>query len=82
MLAFLNLGTQEIILLLIMSIFWIVPLALTIYSIIDLFKRDFMRKSTDRLLIILLITLVPIGGPLIYFFVLRKDYPLKQRAAL
>ncbi|TJZ62860.1 hypothetical protein FAZ15_00690 [Sphingobacterium olei] len=75
--ACINLGSQEIVLLLVLGIVWIIPFALIIYTLIDLFKRDFTNKSTERILIIFLIAFVPILGSLIYLFGLRKEYPLK-----
>lgn len=75
--AFINLGSQEIVLLLVLGIVWIIPFALIIYTLIDLFKRDFTNKSTERILIIFLIAFVPILGSLIYLFGLRKEYSLK-----
>ncbi|WP_390881626.1 PLDc N-terminal domain-containing protein [Sphingobacterium pedocola] len=60
-----------------MGIVWVIPLALIIYTLIDLFKRNFTNKSTDRILIIFLIAFVPILGSLIYLLGLRKEYPLK-----
>lgn len=75
--VFINLGSQEIVLLLVLGIVWIIPFALIIYTLIDLFKRDFTNKSTERILIIFLIAFVPILGSLIYLLGLRKEYPLK-----
>ena len=82
MYTFINIGNAEIIILFIAFIFLMLPLALTIICLIDLFKRDFSTKTTDRLLIILLIACLPILGPLIYLLGLKKDYPLKEKAAL
>ncbi|WP_140938948.1 PLDc N-terminal domain-containing protein [Sphingobacterium lumbrici] len=75
--VFINLGSQEIVLLLVLGIVWIIPFALIIYTLIDLFKRDFTNKSMERILIIFLIAFVPILGSLIYLLGLRKEYPLK-----
>lgn len=76
MIAF-GLGSQEVVLILIMVLVWLVPFALIIYTLIDLFKRDFTNKSTERILIIFLIAFVPILGSLIYLLGLRKEYLLK-----
>jgi len=71
-------GTQEIIFLLIFGIS-IVPLIFAIIALIDVFKRDFGEKTTDKILIILLIILAPIIGSIIYYLVLRNNYPLTQK---
>lgn len=76
MIGFINIGSQEMVLLT-LGLLWLIPFALIIYTLIDLFKRDFSNKSTDRILIIFLIAFVPILGSLIYLLGLRKEYPLK-----
>ncbi|GGH27028.1 hypothetical protein FAZ19_18640 [Sphingobacterium alkalisoli] len=76
MIGFINIGSKEMVLLT-LGLLWLIPFALIIYTLIDLFKRDFSNKSTDRILIIFLIAFVPILGSLIYLLGLRKEYPLK-----
>lgn len=70
--AFINIGTAEFTLLFIV---WLIPLFLIIITLIDLFKRDFTTKSTDKVVIIFLIGFLPILGSLIYLFGIKKYYP-------
>lgn len=74
-LLYLNIGSQEIILMLILGIISLAPLILAILAIIDIFKRDFENKSTDKILLIILVLFLPIIGSIIYFAGLRNSYP-------
>lgn len=76
-LLFLNIGVQEMILLLVVGIFLLIPITLMIIAFIDLFKRDFKYNNVDRLLIGLMILLAPFLGSLIYLISIRKHYELK-----
>ncbi|MBD1433139.1 PLDc N-terminal domain-containing protein [Sphingobacterium sp. DN00404] len=73
-------GTQEAIFLLVFAIAGIAPLIFAIIALVDLFKREFGNKTTDKILLILLIILAPLIGSMIYYLVLRKNYPLKHKA--
>jgi Zn-dependent protease with chaperone function len=77
-LLFVNLGALEMGILLIVLIIGTIPFILAIGSIIDLLKRDFTDKSTDKILLILLILFAPFIGSLVYLFLLRKNYPFKN----
>lgn len=81
-LLFLNIGTQEMILLLVFGIAGLAPLIFAILALIDIFKRDFAQKTTDRILLILLVLLLPIFGSIIYFIGLRNAYPIKKQEAV
>lgn len=78
-LLFLNIGTQEMILLVVFAIAGLAPLIFAILALIDIFKRDFAQKTTDRILLILLVLLLPIIGSIIYFVGLRDSYPLNRK---
>ncbi|WP_164108124.1 MULTISPECIES: PLDc N-terminal domain-containing protein [Sphingobacterium] len=78
-LLFLNIGTQEMILLAVFAIAGLAPLIFAVLALIDIFKRDFAQKSTDRILLILLVLLLPIFGSIIYFVGLRDSYPLNRK---
>jgi drug/metabolite transporter (DMT)-like permease len=78
-LLFLNLGTQEMMILFIFFVIGLAPLLLAIWALVDIFKRDFAQKSTDRLLLIILVIFAPFIGSVIYFLALKKNYPLKDR---
>lgn len=78
-LLFLNIGAQEIIVLFIFLFAGLVPLILAVLAIIDIFKRDFTNKSTDRILLILLVLILPFIGSIIYFLGLRNAYPLLEQ---
>ncbi len=73
---FINIGVQEMIILLIILL---PTILLPLYCLIDLFKRDFTNNGSQRLLITLLIILAPFIGSLIYLLALQKDYPRKNR---
>lgn len=75
--SFLFLGAQEAIIVLIVAVIAVAPLILIILALIDIFKRDFGDKTSDRIMLLILILLVPILGSIIYFAALRKPYPLK-----
>lgn len=75
-LLFLNIGSNEIIVLLIFGVLGLAPLVLAIWALIDVFKRDFRHKSTDRLLITILVVFAPLVGSIIYFLLLRDKYPV------
>lgn len=74
---FLFLGTQEIVIVFIVAVVATVPLVLIILALIDVFKRNFGDKTSDRIMLLILKLLVPILGSIIYFVALRKPYPLK-----
>lgn len=76
-LLFLNLGVQELIIL----PFTLIPLALMIYSIVDLMKRNFSGKSVDQILIFLLVIFAPIIGSIVYLLLIRENYALKNKRA-
>ena len=76
-LLFLNIGLQEMILVLVTGVFLLIPVTLMIISLIDLFNRDFKYNNVDRLLIGLMILLAPFLGSLIYLIAIRKHYKLK-----
>lgn len=76
-LLFLNIGSVELIILL---IFAIIPLGLLIYALIDLMKRDFSNKQTEQILLFILVIFASVIGPIIYLAALRKNYPIKRRA--
>ena len=75
---FLFVGTTEIFIILIGVILFVIPLGLIIASVTDILKRDFSDKSTDLILIILLLLCVPFVGSIIYFLLLRHNYTLKK----
>ncbi|MDR2282837.1 MAG: PLDc N-terminal domain-containing protein [Sphingobacterium sp.] len=78
-LLFLNIGTQEMVLLIVLGIAGLAPLIFAALALIDIFKRDFSQKTTDRILLILLVLLLPILGSIIYFVGLRNAYPLNKQ---
>lgn len=78
-LLFLNIGTQEVVVLFVMAVAGFAPLILAIIALIDIFKRDFENKSTDKILLILLVLVVPFIGSIIYLLALRKSYPLLHK---
>ncbi|MBD1428284.1 MULTISPECIES: PLDc N-terminal domain-containing protein [Sphingobacterium] len=78
-LLFINLGTAEIFILIVMGFFTLLPLIFAIGALWDLQKRDFTYKSTDKVLIILLILFAPFIGTLVYILLIRNNYPPKIR---
>ncbi len=72
-------GTQEIFLLFFFGIAGIAPLVFMIIALVDLFKREFGEKTTDKILLIVLILFAPLVGSIIYYLALRNNYPLKPR---
>ena len=78
-LLFLNLGTAEIVMLFITGLLLIIPLAFILGALWDLHKRDFSDKTTDKVLIILLILFAPFIGTLVYILLIRNNYPPKLR---
>ncbi|MBD1420660.1 PLDc N-terminal domain-containing protein [Sphingobacterium chuzhouense] len=78
-LLFVNIGTQEVIFLFVFAIAGIAPLIFAIIALFDVFKREFGNKTTDRILLILLIVFAPLIGSMIYYLVLRQNYPLKRQ---
>lgn len=76
---FINIGTNELVILFIACMIGLAPLLLAILALIDLFKRDFRNKRTENLLLVFLIIFAPFVGSLIYFIALRKNYPLKSQ---
>lgn len=75
---FLNIGGAEIVVLTLILLVSLVPLMLGVIALIDLFKRDFGDKTTDRIMYIILIVFAPFIGSLLYLLSLRKSYPLKH----
>ena len=73
--VFINIGGMEFLLIL---LFALIPLALMIYCIVDLMRRNFKEKATDQILIFILLLCAPLIGSLIYLIVLRKNYALKK----
>lgn len=71
-------GTQEVVVLIILGIAGLAPLIFAILALIDIFKRDFSQKTTDRLLLIILVVFAPLIGSIVYFLLLRDKYPIKQ----
>lgn len=78
-LLFVNIGTQEVIFLFVFAIAGIAPLIFAIIALVDVFKREFGNKTTDRILLILLIVFAPLIGSIVYYIFLRNNYPLKSR---
>ncbi len=72
-------GIQEIFLLFFFGIAGLAPLIFMIIALVDLFKREFGEKTTDKILLIVVILCAPIVGSIIYYFALRNSYPLKPR---
>lgn len=81
-LLFVNIGAQEGIILLIFAVAALAPLIFIILALIDIFKRDFGDKTSDRIMLLILIFLVPIVGSIIYFVALRNSYPLKENRTI
>jgi len=72
---FINLGTQEIIII----TFALIPtLLLPLYCLIDLFKRDFSGQKSQQYILILLLILAPFIGSILYLSSLKNDHPLKK----
>jgi hypothetical protein len=59
---FINIGTPEIIMIVMAMGF---PLILTVFCIIDIMRSNF-RDQTNKLLWIIIVLLAPIIGPLLY----------------
>lgn len=68
LLEFLNLGGAEIIILLIIAG---IPFALSLYAVIDIIKSKF-KESTNQILFILLVLLVPVFGSIVYLALRNK----------
>lgn len=81
-LLFVNIGAQEGIILLIFAVAALAPLIFIILALIDIFKRDFGDKTSDRIMLLILIFLVPIVGSITYFVALRNSYPLKENRTI
>lgn len=77
-LSFINIGSQEFILLMIFGFAGLAPLIFAVLALIDIFKRDFSQKTTDRLLLIILVVFAPLIGSIVYFLLLRDKYPIKS----
>lgn len=71
-------GMAEIFLVVMVSMATAAPLIFVVIALVDLFKRDFGYKSTDKILLVGFIILAPILGSIIYYLILRKNYPLKR----
>jgi len=76
-LVFINIGTAEMFMLVIMSFLVLIPLIMAGGALWDLHKRDFSHKTTDKILIILLILCAPFIGTLVYILIIRNHYPVK-----
>ncbi|MGJ1433627.1 MULTISPECIES: PLDc N-terminal domain-containing protein [unclassified Sphingobacterium] len=74
-LLFLNIGTQELILILMLIFMCFIPTILIIISLIDILKRQF-TDSGDKILMIVLVFFLPVIGSCVYLFSLRHKYPL------
>lgn len=70
-------GTGEALVLFVFFTAGLAPLVFAIIALVDLFKRDFDEKMTDKILLVLLIIFAPLLGSIIYYFFLRNNYPLK-----
>jgi ABC-type maltose transport system permease subunit len=73
LLEFLNLGTSEIILLLIVCL----PFLFIAFCVIDIARSKF-KSSTHKLLFLLLVIFAPFIGSLVYL-VMKKDYVVSQQ---
>ncbi len=71
-LAFVNLGGAEIGVLLAIAV---LPFALTLYCIMDIFRSKF-KDSNSRLLLLLIVLLAPFIGSIIYLFI-GKSYKVR-----
>jgi len=76
---FINIGAGEAFFMFLFLIVSLTPLIFAVSALIDLFKREFRHKSTDKVLLIVLIVLAPFVGSIVYYFFLRNNYPLKHR---
>ncbi len=74
-LLFLNIGIQEMILIMILASLTFIPTILIIVSILDILKRQF-KDNSDKVLMVVLIFFLPIIGSCLYLFSLRHNYPL------
>lgn len=54
---------------------FVIQIALMVIAIVDLFKRENMKNNT-RIIWLLVIILINIIGPVIYFIAGRKDRPV------
>jgi len=79
-LAFVNIGTAEMFMLVIMGFIVLIPLIMALGALWDLHKRDFSHKTTDKILIVLLILCAPFIGTLVYILIIRNHYPVKLAA--
>jgi|GEM_PF-3561558 len=77
-LLFLNIGAQEMILIIILALVGFIPTILIILSILDIVKRQF-PDNADKILMILLVFFLPIIGSCIYLLSLRHKYPIINR---
>lgn len=77
-LLFLHIGFAELLIILICSIIALLPLALATVALIDLFRRNFEGKTTDKIVLIILILFAPFIGSLVYIFSLRDNYSFKH----
>ncbi|UKT63829.1 PLDc N-terminal domain-containing protein [Pedobacter mucosus] len=68
LLKFLNMGSAEIILILIIAV---IPFILTLYTVIDIMRSNF-KENTNQILFLLLVLLVPVFGSIIYLFLREK----------
>ena len=71
--AILNIALFELFLVILIFIF---TLVIPIYLTMDLFKHEV--TSNQLILCLVLIWILPTFGSLIYYFLLRPDYPLKK----
>lgn len=63
-----NLGGAEIVLVLAIAF---IPLALTLYCILDIFKSQF-KDQNSKLLFLIIVILAPFLGSLVYLFLRKK----------
>jgi len=73
---FINVGEQAFIIFFLLLA--LAPLAFAIVALVDLSKREFGGKTTDKVLWIGLIVFVPLVGSLVYYISFRNGYPLKN----
>ena len=65
MISTFNIGIQE---LLIIGVIAIVPLALALWALVDALTSKFAQKNS-KIIWILVIILLPLLGPILYFFI-------------
>lgn len=73
----LNVGMIELLLVLFFLLLGCIPLILAVMALIDLWKRDFSGRGQERVLLTLLIVFAPFIGSLVYFLVIKNNYPIR-----